>query len=122
MVGKVEEAKGGTLFLDEIAELSPDAQARLLRFLNDQTYERVGEATERKADVRMIVATNRCLQAEVEAGRFREDLFFRVNVLPLTLLPLRERVVTPDLPLMIAVTVWPDSPVGGTITRSGDKR
>ena len=92
VLGKVEEAKGGTLFLDEIADLSPDAQARLLRFLNDQTYERVGEATERKADVRMIVATNRCLQAEVEAGRFREDLFFRLNVLPLTLLPLRERV------------------------------
>lgn len=92
VIGKVEEAKGGTLFLDEIADLSSDAQARLLRFLNDQTYERVGEATERKADVRLIVATNRCLQREVEAGRFREDLYFRLNVLPLTLLPLRERV------------------------------
>jgi two-component system, NtrC family, response regulator AlgB len=70
VVGKVEEAKGGTLFLDEVADLSADAQARLLRFLNDRTYERVGEATERKADVRLIVATNRSLEEEVQAGRF----------------------------------------------------
>lgn len=91
VVGKVEEAKGGTLFLDEVADLTPDAQARLLRFLNDRTYERVGEAAERKADVRLIVATNRPLEEEVQIGRFREDLLFRLNVLPLTLLPLRER-------------------------------
>jgi NtrC-family two-component system response regulator AlgB len=90
-VGKVEEAAGGTLLLDEVADLSADAQARLLRFLNDRTYERLGEAKERKADVRLIAATNRCLEAEVRAGRFREDLFFRLNVITLTLPPLRDR-------------------------------
>jgi NtrC-family two-component system response regulator AlgB len=89
--GKVEEAEGGTLFLDEIADLTSDAQARLLRFLNDRTYERLGEAKERKSDVRLITATNRPLEEEVRAGRFREDLFFRLNVITLTLPPLRER-------------------------------
>lgn len=90
-VGKVEEAEGGTLFLDEVGELSADAQARLLRFLNDRTYERLGEAKERQADVRIIAATNRFLENEVKAGRFREDLFFRLNVITLTIPPLRER-------------------------------
>jgi NtrC-family two-component system response regulator AlgB len=90
-VGKVEEAEGGTLFLDEVADLSADAQARLLRFLHDRTYERLGEAKERRADVRLIAATNRPLEAEVREGRFREDLFFRLNVISLELPPLRER-------------------------------
>lgn len=72
--GKVEEAESGTLFLDEVGDLSPDAQARLLRFLNDRTYERLGEAKERRADVRIIAATNRTLENEVKTGRFREDL------------------------------------------------
>jgi NtrC-family two-component system response regulator AlgB len=90
-VGKVEEAEGGTLLLDEVADLSADAQARLLRFLNDRTYERLGEATERKADVRLIAATNRALEQEVHGGRFREDLFFRLNVITLLMPPLRER-------------------------------
>ncbi len=90
-VGKVEEAEGGTLFLDEVADLSADAQARLLRFLSDRTYERLGEAKDRRADVRLIAATNRALEDEVRAGRFREDLFFRLNVITLTLPPLRER-------------------------------
>jgi NtrC-family two-component system response regulator AlgB len=90
-VGKVEAAEGGTLFLDEVADLTADAQARLLRFLHDRTYERLGEAKERKADVRLIAATNRALEDEVKAGRFREDLFFRLNVIALTLPPLRER-------------------------------
>jgi two-component system, NtrC family, response regulator AlgB len=89
--GKVEEAEGGTLFLDEVGELTPDAQARLLRFLNDRTYERLGEARERTADVRIIAATNRTLEDEVKAGRFRQDLLFRLNVIALTLPPLRER-------------------------------
>lgn len=75
-VGKVEEAEGGTLFLDEVGDLNADAQARLLRFLNDRTYERVGEARERRADVRLIAATNRALEEDVRQGRFREDLFF----------------------------------------------
>jgi NtrC-family two-component system response regulator AlgB len=90
-VGKVEAAEDGTLFLDEVADLTPDAQARLLRFLHDRTYERLGEAKDRKADVRLIAATNRPLEDEVKAGRFREDLFFRLNVITLTLPPLRER-------------------------------
>lgn len=90
-VGKVEEAEGGTLFLDEVGDLSADAQARLLRFLNDRSYERLGEAKERRADVRIITATNRPLESEVKAGRFREDLMFRLNVISLTIPPLRER-------------------------------
>jgi NtrC-family two-component system response regulator AlgB len=90
-VGKVEEAEGGTLFLDEIGDLGMDAQTRLLRFLNDRTYERLGEAKERKADVRLIAATNRSLEDEVRAGRFREDLLFRLNVISLTMPTLRER-------------------------------
>ncbi|QJW99085.1 sigma-54-dependent transcriptional regulator [Frigoriglobus tundricola] len=90
-VGKAEEAEGGTLFLDEVADLTADAQARLLRFLNDRTYERVGEAKERRADVRLIAATNRSLEDDVRTGRFREDLFFRLNVISLTVPPLRDR-------------------------------
>jgi NtrC-family two-component system response regulator AlgB len=90
-VGKVEEAEGGTVFLDEVADLSADAQARLLRFLNDRTYERVGEAAERRADVRLIAATNRLLEQAVREGRFREDLLFRLEVITLTLPPLRGR-------------------------------
>jgi len=90
-VGKVEEAEGGTLFLDEVGDLTADAQVRLLRFVNDRTYERLGEARERRADVRIIAATNRTLEDAVKAGRFREDLFFRLNVITLTLPPLRDR-------------------------------
>jgi two-component system, NtrC family, response regulator AlgB len=90
-VGKVEEAEGGTLFLDEIGDLGMDAQTRLLRFLNDRTYERLGEAKERKADVRLIAATNRPLEEEVRSGRLREDLLFRLNVISLNLPPIRDR-------------------------------
>jgi len=89
--GKVEEAQGGTLFLDEVGDLTIDAQARLLRFLNDRTYERLGEAKDRRADVRIMAATNRPLEEAVSAGRFREDLFFRLNVITLTMPPLRDR-------------------------------
>ena len=91
MAGKVQEAESGTLLLDEVGDLTADAQARLLRFLNDRTYERLGEARERQADVRLITATNRDLEAEVRIGRFREDLFYRLNVVTLTLPALRER-------------------------------
>jgi NtrC-family two-component system response regulator AlgB len=72
-VGKVEEAEGGTLFLDEVADLNADAQARLLRFLNDRGYERLGEARERHANVRLVAATNQPLEDLVKTGRFRED-------------------------------------------------
>ena len=89
--GKVQEAEGGTLFLDEVGDLSLDAQARLLRFLNDQAYERVGESKERRADVRILAATNRALEDDVRAGKFREDLLFRLNVLTLSLPSLKER-------------------------------
>ncbi len=89
--GLVQEAEGGTLFLDEIGDLAPDAQSRLLRFLNDRSYQRLGESVERRADVRIIAATNRSLEAEVRAGRFREDLLFRLNVVSLEIPPLRER-------------------------------
>jgi two-component system, NtrC family, response regulator AlgB len=97
--GKVHEAEGGTLFLDEVGDLSLDAQARLLRFLHDQTYERVGESMERRADVRIIAATNRALEDDVRGGRFREDLLFRLNVVTLVLPPLRDR--REDLPAFV---------------------
>ena len=96
--GKVQEAEGGTLFLDEVGDLTSDAQARLLRFLNDQTYERLGDPHERRADVRIIAATNKPLEELVRSGTFREDLMFRLNVLSLTVPPLRER--PEDVPLL----------------------
>jgi NtrC-family two-component system response regulator AlgB len=89
--GRVESAEGGTLFLDEIAEISPALQAKLLRFLQDRTFERIGEQETRRADVRVIAATNRNLEEAVAAGRFREDLFYRLNVVEIGLPPLRER-------------------------------
>jgi NtrC-family two-component system response regulator AlgB len=98
-IGKVEEAEGGTLFLDEVSELTPDVQARLLRFLNDQTYDRLGDSKERKADVRVIAASNRPLDKAISSGRFREDLFFRLNVVNLHVPPLRER--REDIPHLV---------------------
>jgi two-component system, NtrC family, response regulator AlgB len=89
--GKVEAAHGGTLFLDEIAEIAPNLQAKLLRFLQDKQFERVGETHTRRADVRVVSATNRDLDADVKAGRFREDLLYRLNVIEVSVPPLRER-------------------------------
>jgi len=89
--GRVEAAEGGTLFLDEISEISPALQGKLLRFLQERRYERVGEATTRSADVRIVAATNRDLEAEVKAGRFREDLLYRLDVLSIVVPPLRDR-------------------------------
>jgi NtrC-family two-component system response regulator AlgB len=89
--GKVDAARGGTLFLDEIGELPAELQAKLLRLLQDKTYERVGETRTRAAEVRVVAATNRDLAAAVRAGGFREDLFYRLNVITVTMPPLRER-------------------------------
>jgi NtrC-family two-component system response regulator AlgB len=89
--GRVEAAEGGTLFLDEIGEISLALQAKLLRFLQEKQFERIGENRTRCADVRIVAATNRDLEADVKAARFREDLLFRLNVLELCVPPLRER-------------------------------
>ena len=90
-IGKVQEAEGGTLFLDEVGDLGSEAQSRLLRFLNDHTYERLGEPKEHRANVRVLAATNRALEADAKEGRFRADLLFRLDVVSLTLPALRER-------------------------------
>src|SRR5439155_873524 len=89
--GRVEAAEGGTLFLDEVGEVPPSIQAKLLRFLQDKQFERVGETRTRVADVRIVAATNRNLDEAVRAGQFREDLLFRLNVVEVTVPPLRER-------------------------------
>jgi DNA-binding NtrC family response regulator len=89
--GRFEAASGGTLFLDEIGELSPSVQAKLLRVLQERSLERVGGGETIEVDVRVIAATNRDLESDVAAGRFRGDLFYRINVVPVVLPPLRER-------------------------------
>ena len=90
-IGRFEAASGGTLFLDEIAELSAAVQAKLLRVLQERSIERLGSVDTIEIDVRVIVATNRELEREVAEGRFREDLYYRINVVPVVLPPLRER-------------------------------
>ena len=89
--GLIESADGGTVFLDEIGEMVPLLQAKLLRFLEEKSFKRVGGAQDVKVDVRVIAATNRSLQEEVKKGRFREDLFYRLNVMAVELPPLRDR-------------------------------
>ncbi len=96
--GRFELADGGTIFLDEISEISPATQVKLLRVLQQGEFERVGGGQTLRADVRVIAATNRDLEAEVAAGRFRKDLFYRLNVIHLIIPPLRER--SEDVPLL----------------------
>jgi len=96
--GRIAAAEGGTLFLDEIGDISPATQVRLLRVLQERTYEPLGSSVTLKADVRFVAATHKNLRAEMEAGRFREDLYYRLNVMQIAIPPLRER--TEDIPAL----------------------
>lgn len=98
--GRIQAAQGGTLFLDEIGDISPMLQLKLLRFLESREYERVGESRTCTADVRIIAATNADLREAVRRGLFREDLYYRLNVMPVTLPPLRDR--QSDIPMLVA--------------------
>jgi DNA-binding NtrC family response regulator len=97
--GLLESADAGTVFLDEIGEMAPALQAKLLRFLEEKTFKRVGGVADIRVDVRVVAATNRKLDDEVKKGRFREDLFYRLNVLPIVLPPLRARAE--DIPALV---------------------
>jgi DNA-binding NtrC family response regulator len=97
-IGRVEQAQGGTLFLDEIGEIDATIQIKLLRFLGERTYERVGSSKTFNADVRFIAATNKNLEQMVKEGKFREDLYYRLNVVPIQMPPLRDR--PGDIPLL----------------------
>jgi transcriptional regulator with PAS, ATPase and Fis domain len=97
--GRFEAAHGGTIFLDEISSMSPKLQVKLLRVLQEGEFERVGESRTIHVDTRVVAATNQFLEDEIEAGRFREDLYYRLNVVPVYLPPLRER--REDIPILV---------------------
>jgi len=102
-IGRFEAADGGTVFLDEIGDVSPAVQVKLLRVIQEREFERVGESAPRSADVRIITATNRSLKRLMEQGAFREDLYYRLRVVPIHLPPLRER--REDIPLLVSAFV-----------------
>src|SRR5437868_14727490 len=97
-VGTFERAHGGTLFLDEVADMPLETQGKIVRALQEQTFERVGGSRRVEVDVRVVASSNRDLSAEIAGGRFREDLFYRLNVVPIRVPPLRER--REDIPLL----------------------
>jgi transcriptional regulator with GAF, ATPase, and Fis domain len=98
-IGRFELADGGTIFLDEIGEMPLELQSKLLRVIQDGEFERLGSPRTIKTDVRIIAATNRNLEEEIKCGRFREDLYYRLNVFPITMPPLRQR--KEDIPLLV---------------------
>ena len=98
-IGKLQKADGGTLFLDEVGDMSLKTQAKVLRALEEQRFEPVGASESIQVDVRVVAATNKNLEDEIERGNFREDLFYRLNVIPFYVPPLRERVE--DVPLLV---------------------
>ncbi len=102
-IGRFDAANGGTIFLDEIGDISPAVQVKLLRVVQERQFERVGDNAPRTVDVRIITATNRDLKALMQSGRFREDLYYRLRVVPIWLPPLRER--REDIPLLVAAFV-----------------
>jgi formate hydrogenlyase transcriptional activator len=118
--GRFELADGGTIFLDEIGDLPPDTQLALLRVLQEREFERVGSTRPLKVDVRVIAATNRDLRAAMDEGSFRADLFYRLNVFPIEMPPLRER--TSDIPLLVAYFVDRYARQTGKVIRQVDKR
>src|SRR5262249_43000389 len=118
-LGRFELADGGTIFLDEVGDLPPDAQLALLRVLQEREFERVGSARPITIDVRVIAATNRDLHAAMLAETFRSDLFYRLNVFPIDVPPLRER--GPDIPLLVAYFVDRYARRMGKSIRSVDK-
>jgi transcriptional regulator with GAF, ATPase, and Fis domain len=116
-IGKFEQAQGGTIFLDEIGEMPLEVQSKLLRVIQEKELERVGGRSTIKVDVRIVAATNRDLYKEVAAGKFRIDLYYRINVFPITLAPLRER--KEDIPLLAEYFLNNQSGLYGSVKKLG---
>ena len=119
-LGRFELAEGGTIFLDEVGELPVETQIALLRVLQEREFERIGGSQPIRADVRVIAATNRELESAIAAGAFRKDLFYRLNVFPIEIPPLRER--TEDIPTLIEYFIHRYSRKAGKKIRTIEKR